>query len=106
MAAPGAAVGRPAAGAAVAGAGKPASKGGKYKMKTRKSALKRYKITAGGKVLRRKPGKQHINKRKSRKRLRRLSEENSVHWGEVATVAECLPYAGVNVAKAKLVTKK
>ena len=71
----------------------------------RKAALKRYKVTAGGKVLRRKPGKQHINKRKSRKRLRRLGQENPVHFGEVATVAECLPYAKVDVAKAKLQTK-
>ena len=103
--APGAAAGRPGAGAAVARAGKPKSKGGHYKMKTRKAALKRYKVTAGGKVLRRKPGKQHINKRKSRKRLRRLGQENPVHFGEVATVAECLPYAKVDVAKAKLQTK-
>ena len=40
-----------------------------YKLKTRKAAAKRFKVTGSGKVLRRKPGKQHINKHKSTTRL-------------------------------------
>ena len=40
-----------------------------YKLKTRKAAAKRFKVTGSGKVLRRKPGQQHINKHKSTTRL-------------------------------------
>merc|ERR1711871_1479142 len=33
----------------------------KYKLKTRKAAAKRFKVTGNGKVVRRKQGKQHLN---------------------------------------------
>ena len=42
---------------------------------------KRFKVTGSGKVLRRRQGKRHLNRRKNSKRLRRL--------GQAATVAEC-----------------
>ena len=48
--------------------------------KTRKAYAKRFKITATGKVLRRKQGKRHILQNKNRKRKRNL--------GKVALVAE------------------
>jgi large subunit ribosomal protein L35 len=48
--------------------------------KTRKSVAKRFKVTATGKVLRRKQGKRHILQNKNRKRKRNL--------GKVALVAE------------------
>jgi large subunit ribosomal protein L35 len=48
--------------------------------KTRKSVSKRFKVTATGKVLRRKQGKRHILQNKNRKRKRNL--------GKVALVAE------------------
>jgi large subunit ribosomal protein L35 len=48
--------------------------------KTRKAVSKRFKITATGKVLRRKQGKRHILQNKNRKRKRNL--------GKVALVAE------------------
>lgn len=48
--------------------------------KTRKAVAKRFKVTATGKVLRRKQGKRHILQNKSRKRKRNL--------GKVALVAE------------------
>ena len=48
--------------------------------KTRKSVSKRFKLTATGKVLRRKKGKRHLLQNKSRKRKRNL--------GKVAVVAE------------------
>lgn len=51
------------------------------KAKTRKAVAKRFKVTGSGKILRRKQGKRHINRRKNRKRLRRL--------GQAATAAEC-----------------
>lgn len=42
------------------------------------AAAKRYKITGSGKVLRRKPGKQHINEKFSPGHLRRLGKEVQV----------------------------
>jgi large subunit ribosomal protein L35 len=48
--------------------------------KTRKAVSKRFKVTATGKVLRRKQGKRHILQNKNRKRKRNL--------GKVALVAE------------------
>jgi large subunit ribosomal protein L35 len=51
------------------------------KAKTRKSVSKRFKVTGTGKVLRRRQGKRHLNRRKNSKRLRRL--------GQTATVAAC-----------------
>ncbi len=39
------------------------------------SAVKRYKVTGGGKVMVRKPGKQHINEKKSPNRLSRLGKK-------------------------------
>lgn len=43
------------------------------KMKTRKSLVKRFKITKSGKVLRTQGFKRHLNAKKSSKRKRRLS---------------------------------
>lgn len=48
--------------------------------KTRKAVSKRFKLTATGKVLRRKKGKRHLLQNKNRKRKRNL--------GKVALVAE------------------
>lgn len=44
----------------------------KNKQKTRKSIVKRFKITKRGKVLRRQAFSGHLNTKKSRKRKRRL----------------------------------
>jgi len=51
------------------------------KAKTRKAVAKRFKVTGSGRVLRRKQGKRHLNRRKNAKRLRRL--------GQPALVAKC-----------------
>jgi large subunit ribosomal protein L35 len=48
--------------------------------KTRKAVSKRFKLTATGKLLRRKKGKRHLLQNKNRKRKRNL--------GKVALVAE------------------
>ena len=42
------------------------------KMKTRKAVGSRVKITARGKVMRRRPGSGHLKSRKSPKRIRRF----------------------------------
>lgn len=41
-----------------------------YKQKTRKGAAKRFKITAGGKVLRRSQNMRHLRRKKSKKAIR------------------------------------
>jgi ribosomal protein L35 len=42
------------------------------------AAAKRYKVTGSGKVMRRKPGKQHINEKMSPGHLKRLGKETQV----------------------------
>jgi large subunit ribosomal protein L35 len=61
--------------------------------KTKKSAAKRFKVTATGKILRRKPGLRHLASSKSSKRKRRLGKVGLVHETMVARVKECLPFA-------------
>jgi len=46
----------------------------KVKMKTKRSAAKRYKLTGSGKLVRRKAYKNHILTKKSEKRKRTLSQ--------------------------------
>ena len=60
--------------------------------KTKKSASKRFKITATGKILRRKPGLRHLASSKSSKRKRRLGKVGQVHETMVAKVMACLPF--------------
>merc|ERR1712227_145437 len=61
------------------------------KMKTRKSASKRFKITGTGKLVRRQCGKQHLNeKRRSRKNS--LSNYKDVSESDQSNVSRCLPY--------------
>lgn len=48
------------------------------KMKTHRGAAKRFRLTATGKVVRRRAGKSHILEKKSAKRKRRLGKETLV----------------------------
>lgn len=61
--------------------------------KTKKSAAKRVKVTATGKLLRRKPGLRHLASSKSSKRKRKLGKAGLVHDTMVARIKECLPFA-------------
>ena len=45
------------------------------KMKSKRSAVKRLKVTARGKILRNKANRSHILTKKTRKRKRRLKEK-------------------------------
>ena len=60
--------------------------------KTKKSVSKRIKITATGKLLRRKPGLRHLASSKSSKRKRKLGKVGQVHKTMIARVKECLPF--------------
>ena len=43
----------------------------------------------------RRPGKQHINEKKSPKRLRALGKEKEIDHGDKRKVVRCLPYANI-----------
>lgn len=60
--------------------------------KTRKAVAKRFKVTATGKVLRRKQGKRHILQNKSRKRKRNLGKVALVAQVDVKAIKMNLPF--------------
>jgi len=60
--------------------------------KTKKAAAKRFKITATGKLLRRKPGLRHLASSKSSKRKRKLRKAGLVDKTMVPRIMECLPF--------------
>lgn len=62
------------------------------KMKTHRSAAKRYKVTASGKILRRQAGKGHLLAHKSMSRKKRLSGMTEVFEGNIALISKELPY--------------
>ncbi len=59
------------------------------------AAAKRFKVTGTGKVLSRRPGKQHINEKKSPKRLSQLGKLKGVAHSDLKKVKKCLPNAGI-----------
>jgi large subunit ribosomal protein L35 len=63
------------------------------KMKTRKSAAKRYKVTGSGKVLYKKQGLRHILTKKSTKRKRSLRHAGILSKAEAKKVKVLLPYS-------------
>lgn len=62
------------------------------KAKTRKSFAKRFKVTGSGRILRRKQGKRHLNRRKNAKRLRRLGQPTLVAKCDEARVKAEMPF--------------
>ena len=60
--------------------------------KTKKSVSKRIKITATGKLLRRKPGLRHLASSKSSKQKRKLGKVGQVHETMIDRLKECLPF--------------
>ena len=63
------------------------------KMKTRKSAAKRYSFTGTGKVRYKKQGLRHILTKKNTKRKRDLRHTGILSEAEVKKVKVLLPYA-------------
>ncbi len=63
------------------------------KMKTRKSAAKRYRVTAGGKIRYKKQGLRHILSKKSTKRKRRLRHTGILSAPEQKRARTLLPYS-------------
>ena len=63
------------------------------KIKTRKSAAKRYSITGSGKVKYKKQGLRHILTKKSRKRKRKLRQAATLSPAEARRARQLVPYA-------------
>ena len=64
----------------------------KLKLKTKRAAAKRFKITGSGKILRARSGKRHLLGTKPSKRTRRLGKNVTVKHVDVAEVRRMLPY--------------
>lgn len=62
------------------------------KMKTKKSAAKRFKATGTGKIVYHRANKQHINGKKTPKRIRRLRHAAVVSETNERQVRRMLPY--------------
>ncbi|MDD3149680.1 MAG: 50S ribosomal protein L35 [Candidatus Gastranaerophilales bacterium] len=62
------------------------------KMKTHRAGAKRYKVTANGKILRRKAGKSHLLEHKTTKQKRSLSGMTEVAEGNIKKIKLELPY--------------
>ena len=61
--------------------------------KTRKAVSKRFKLTATGKLLRRKKGKRHLLQNKNRKRKRNLGKVALVAEVDLANMKANMPFA-------------
>ena len=64
-----------------------------HKMKTNRSAAKRFRVTGTGKLMRNKANKRHILTKKSTKRKRNLRQAAVVDATNVKTMKQILPYA-------------
>ncbi len=65
----------------------------KQKMKTKRAAAKRFKVTGTGKLVRNKANKSHILTKKTTKRKRNLRKATLVDDTNVKTMKKILPYA-------------
>lgn len=63
----------------------------KNKIKTRKSASKRFRFTGTGKIIRRKAYKRHILESKTSKQKRRLSKDVLISGSDAARVRAMMP---------------
>jgi large subunit ribosomal protein L35 len=65
------------------------------KMKTKKSAAKRFRVRPGGTVKRGAAYKRHILTKKSTTRKRHLRGVKEVHETNMASIAKMMPFAGL-----------
>lgn len=64
----------------------------KIKVKTNRSAAKRFKLTGSGKVKRARGGGSHLNVKKARKRKRRLNSPKFLEGSEARRIKTYVPY--------------
>jgi len=62
------------------------------KLKTRKAASKRYKVTGNSNFLRRHAFKGHLLMKKSNKQKRKLSQVIRVNYNDIQAIKLMLPY--------------
>lgn len=62
------------------------------KMKTKRAAAKRFKVTGTGKLVRNKANKSHILTKKTTKRKRKLRRATLVDETNVKTMKKIMPY--------------
>ena len=62
-------------------------------IKTKKSAAKRFKITASGKVMRPSAGKRHLLQTKGPKRRRNLRGTSTVHKTDMYRITQSMPFS-------------
>ena len=62
-------------------------------IKTKKSAAKRFKITATGKVLRARAGRRHLAQTKNAKRRRRLGKIAVLDKTDMYRITQCMPFS-------------
>ena len=62
-------------------------------IKTKKSAAKRFKITASGKILRSSAGKRHLCQTKNPKRRRSLTGTTTVHHTDEYRIKQSMPFS-------------
>ena len=67
----------------------------KLKLKSRRGAVKRFKLTGTGKVKRYHAFKRHILTKKSTKNKRHLRGAANVHESNMGHVAKMMPFAGL-----------
>ncbi len=60
------------------------------KMKTNRSAAKRFKVTASGKIMHKRSGKRHLLRKKSAKAKRALSKDKELFKGYYSHIAKVL----------------
>ena len=65
------------------------------KMKTKKSAAKRFRVRPGGTVKRGQAFKRHILTKKSTSRKRDLRGATNVHESDMGSISKMLPMAGL-----------
>ncbi len=65
------------------------------KMKTNRSAAKRFKLTGSGKIVRRQSGMRHILTKKSAKRKRFLNKDEVVNSAREKAVLRMVPKASM-----------
>ncbi|MCM1246399.1 MAG: 50S ribosomal protein L35 [Roseburia sp.] len=63
------------------------------KMKTKRAAAKRFKVTGTGKLMRNKANKSHILTKKTTKRKRNLRKQTEVDATNVKTMKKIMPYS-------------
>lgn len=62
------------------------------KMKTKRAAAKRFKVTGSGRIRRSKAGKQHLMRGKPANRLRRLKKNAMVDPADERRIKRLIPY--------------